>query len=152
MANIYNNTNESGASRVSRATAILPQAGALSLFTITGRVMISDIIGEVTTASAAGANNMKLIANPTVGADVDLCATVDVDADAIGTLYNITGTLADAMIATTSGAFKSQAAPVMVSAGTIDLSCSGSKAGLIKWTLLYIPIDLNSTVTAVAIP
>lgn len=152
MSTPFNNTNESGATRVSRGTAILPQTGVLSLFTVTGRVMISDIIGEVTDASAVGANNMKLIAAATVGADVDLCAVVDVDADAVGTLYTITGTLADAMVATTSGAVKSQALPQIVSAGTIDLSCSGSKAGKIKWTLFYIPIDLNSTVTAVAIP
>jgi hypothetical protein len=87
------------------------------------------------------------VANPTVGADVDLCAVVDIDGDAVGTLYHITGTFANAMIATTSGAFEVQS-PVMVAAGTIDLNCTGSTAGSIKWTVIYRALDADSTVVA----
>jgi hypothetical protein len=136
--------------RVTRANANLPQGVAAAIFTVSGgKVLISDIIGEVeTTAIAAGSNNMKLISNPTTGADVDLCATVDIDGDAIGTMYHITGTLADAMVATTSGSFLSQASVVTVAPGTIDLSCSASKTGKIKWTLVYIALDEGAKVIA----
>jgi len=131
---------------VQKATATTPQGTAGALFTVTGRVIVDQIIGEVTTEIGAGANNTKLIANPTVGADVDLCATVDIDGDAVGTLYHITGTLANQLIATTSGAFEAQAGSVMVAAGTIDLSCSASTAGSIKWTVIYRALDSGSSI------
>lgn len=147
MANTYNNENVAKPIRLAKATGTLPQSAAVAKFTVTGRVLIVDIIGEVTTAIGAGANNMKLIVNPTVGADVDLCAVLDIDGDAVGTMYHITGTLADALIATTSGAFESQSQVVEVSAGTIDISCSASKTGSVKWTLFYIPIDSGAKVS-----
>ncbi len=133
---------------VQRATATTPQGAAGNLFTVTGRVIIDQIIGEVTTEIGAGANNAKLVSNPTVGADVNLCAVLDIDADVVGTLYHITGTFANAMIATTSGAFEAQPTGAMVAAGTIDLNCTGSTAGSIKWTVIYRAIDANSSVTA----
>ena len=135
--------------RVERAAANLPQSTAAAIFNVTGgKVKILSIVGEVTTIIQAGANNMKLISNPTTGADVDLCAVVDIDTDAVGTMYNITGTLTDAMVATTSGAYKAQSNAVDVAAGTIDLSCSASKTGQIKWALYYLPIDSGAVVTA----
>jgi hypothetical protein len=82
---------------VQRATATTPQGTAAAIFTVSGRVFIDQIVGEVTTEIGAGANNMKLVANPTVKTDVDLCAVVDIDGDTVGTLYHITGTLANAM-------------------------------------------------------
>ena len=150
MATPYNSSTASPI-RVERTKANLPQSAAAPIFTVSGgKVLISDIIGEVeTTAIEAGANNMKLISNPTVGADVDLCAVLDIAADAIGTTYHITGTLTDALVAKTSGAGESQATPIEVSAGTIDLSCDASKTGKIKWTLFYIPIDSGAKVVKV---
>lgn len=102
---VYNNRATAKPIRVEKATATLPQSTAAAKFTVSGgKVLICDIIGEVTTIIEAGANNMKLISNPTVGADVDLCAVLDIAEDAVGTTYHITGTLADAMVAKTSGA------------------------------------------------
>ncbi len=132
-----------------RATATTPQGTAGALFTVSGRVFIDHIIGEVTVEIGAGANNTKLVSNPTVGADVDLCATTDIDADVVGTLYHITGTMVNAMLVTTSGAFEAQPTSVMVADGTIDLNCTGSTAGSIKWTVIYRAIDNASSVTAV---
>jgi hypothetical protein len=145
---MYNNLNVARAIRVERAKANLPQGIAVPIFTVSGgKILLCDIIGVVdTTVIQSGTNNMKLIANPTVGTDVDLCATVDIASDAVGTMYNITGTLSDAMIATTSGAFESQNSPIVIAAGTIDLSCDASKTGKIKWTLFYIPIDSGAKV------
>jgi len=135
--------------RVTRVAANLPQTTQTAYFTVSGgRVRITDIQGEVTTVIQAQLNNMQLISNPTVGADVDLCAVVDINGDAVGTMYNITGTLADAIVATTSGAMKSQADGVTVTAGTIDLDCSASSTGQTKWVLHYIPIDAGAYVTA----
>tara|TARA_Y100000034_G_C6905929_1_gene420363 strand:- start:371 stop:814 length:444 start_codon:yes stop_codon:yes gene_type:complete len=131
---------------VMRDTAALPQTAQAALFTVTGRVIVTQIVGEVTTVIETKANATKLVANPTVGADVDLCATDDITADAVGTLYSITGTLANAMVATTSGAFVAQAAPTVVADGTIDLNCAASNTGSVKWTVHYIPLDNGSSV------
>ena len=63
--------------KVSRATAALPQTTQSALFTVTGgRVMILGVVGEVTTIIQNQANNTKLVANPTTGTDVDLCAVL----------------------------------------------------------------------------
>ena len=133
---------------VQRATATTPQGAAGALFTITGRVFIDEIIGEVTTEIGAGSNNTKLVSNPTVGADVDLCAVLDIDADVVGTLYHITGTIANAMLKTVSGAFEAQPGGIMVADGTIDLDCTGSTAGNIKWTVIYRALDSGGSVVA----
>ena len=131
-----------------RAAAALPQTAAGALFTVTGKVIITDIIGEVTTVIQTQANNTKLVANPTVGADVDLCAVLDISADAVGSHYNITGTLANAMVNVAGGAGVAQAGRVIVKAGTIDLNCAASNTGAIKWTVHWIPIEKDADVVA----
>jgi len=131
---------------VERATATLPQGVQTAYFTVTGRVIVTQIVGEVTVVIQTQANATKLIANPTVGADVDLCGTNDITADAVGTVYTITGTLADNMVATTSGAVQAQPEGILVTAGTIDLDCAASNTGETKWTLHYVPLDAGSHV------
>ena len=129
-----------------RASATLPATTATPYFTVTGKVKIYQIIGEVTTVVQAQANAIKLISNPTVGADVDLCATVESNAAAVGSLLTITGTLANAMIKTVSAAVPSQASPVVVTAGTIDLSTAATNTGATKWTVIWEPIDQGAMV------
>lgn len=144
---VYNNSKSAKPFRVEKASASLPQTTAAALFTITGgKILLCDIIGEATAITPADANNMKLISNPTVGADVDLCATLNIASTAIGSTFHITGTLTDAMVKKVSGAGDSQASPIEVSAGTIDLSCDASKSGTMKWTMFYIPIDAGAKV------
>jgi len=133
-----------------RATAALPQTAQSALFTVTGLVQILEIRGEVTTQVGAVANATKLVANPTVGADVDLCATNNITGGTVGTLYSITGTLANAMVDTVSGALETQANPVTVAAGTIDVNCGGSDGGggRVKWTVLWRPVSVGATLVA----
>ena len=131
-----------------RATAALPATTAGALFTVTGRVKILAIIGVVTTVIQTQANDTKLIANPTVGADVDLCAANDISADAVGTVYSITGTLANAMVATTSGVGVAQAAALILEAGTIDLDCAATNTGAVKWKVIYEPVDPGASIIA----
>jgi len=135
---------------VERTTAVLPASTQTAYFTVSGRVLITQLVGEVTIIFDGTVNSIKLIANPTVGADVNLCAAVVATSDAVGTIYTITGTLADAMVATTSGAVQAQIAPILVTAGTIDLDATATDAtGSTKWCLHYIPLDAGSEVTVV---
>lgn len=131
-----------------RATGAMPQGAASALFTVTGKVKILNIIGEVTTILGATANALKLVANPTVGADVDMCATVEGNAAAVGSLFTITGTVANAMIKTVSACVPTQASPQIITAGTIDLNAAGSTTGSIKWTVVWEPVDQGAAVFA----
>lgn len=135
--------------RVQRATDTLPQTADEALFTITGgRVLLMQVVGEVTTVIQTQANNTKLKFNPTAtGADTDICAVLNISADAVGTLYGITGTVGDAMI---EGLLqlKAQAAPLILSEGDIELDCAASNTGSVKWDVYYIPLDEGATVAA----
>lgn len=133
---------------VERATSTLPQGapGQSTCFTVTGRIMLAKIVGEVTVQIQGVAVSIKLISNPTVGADVDLCTAVVINGDVVA-MYNITGTLGDAMVATTSGAMIAQISGIEIAAGTIDLYTDINATGKIKWTLHYVPIDRGSVVS-----
>ena len=131
---------------VARATAPLPQTGTDSLFTITvGRILLVGLIGEVTTVIQTQANNTKLTFNPTAtGASTDICANLNITGDAVGTLYSITGTIADAM--QDGMLMTTDMTNLILSEGTIDLTCAASNTGNVKWDMFYIPLDTGATV------
>jgi len=141
-------TNELKPIRIERSAATIPDTTQTAYFTVTGRVLITQIVGEVTTVVSGTATNIKLIFNPIVGADVDLCTATTITDDAVGTVYNITGTLSDALVTTTSGAVIAQASAIVVTAGTIDLDCTATNTGEVKWTVNYEPIDQGAKVIA----
>jgi len=132
---------------VQRAAKALPQSATEPLFTVAGgRVRITQILGEITTVVQAQACTLKLSANPTVGAAVDVCATLDINALAVGKLLGITGTFANAMVE--GLALPAQAAPTIVAPGTIDAITGASNTGGFRWTLRYAAIDEGATVVA----
>ncbi|MFJ5984314.1 hypothetical protein [Lentzea sp. NPDC092896] len=142
--------------KVDRATAALPQTTASPIFTVAGgRVLITGLIGEVTTAIQNQANNTKLIANPTTGSDVDLCAVVDVANLEVGGKLSLTPDLdatpfSVALDKQLAGAIPMgfAAKAICVAAGSIDLSCAASNTGSVKWSVFYVPLDDGATVTA----
>lgn len=134
---------------VERATAALPQTTQSALFTVTGgRILLTSIVGEVTTVIQTQANNTKIVSNPTTGTDVDLCAVLDISADQVGCLYGITGTFATAMVGANAGATVIPVNAIVVPVGTIDLSCAASNTGSVKWKITYVPLDDGASVAA----
>ena len=135
--------------KVDRTTAALPQTTQSALFTVAGgRVLITSIVGEVTTVIQTQANNTKIVSNPTTGTDVDLCAVLDITADQVGCLYGITGLFSDAMVGANAGATVVPRNAAVVPVGTIDLSCAASNTGSVKWSITYVPLDDGASVTA----
>lgn len=138
--------------KVQRATAALPQTAAGALFTVTGgKVLITSLVGEVTTVIQTQADNTKLTFDPTdAGATQDLCAVLDITADAVGTLYSITGTPATAMQDALNflPSSKVPAQPIVLKPGSILLDCAASNTGSVKWELTYIPLDNGASVAA----
>ena len=123
-----------------RATGITPQTGTSPIFTVTAPIRVLDIVGEVTTVMQTQANSINLAAIPTVGVSVDICAVLNVTAAAVGTTFGITGTLANAMTSNANGVLVSQAASVMIPAGTINQTASASSTGSIRWIIRYQPL------------
>src|ERR1043166_63476 len=124
---------------VTRASKVLPQTATEAAFTITGgRIILLQLLGECTVVIQTQACNLNIQSNPTAaGASLDLCAVLNISAKAVGTLFGMTGTLANAL---QSGvAILAQATPLILPVGTIDLVTSASNTGEIKWDLKYVP-------------
>lgn len=133
--------------RVERASATLPASTATPYFTVSGGpILLTQIYGVVTTVVQAQACNAKLIANPTTGSDVDLCAVLNITGAAAGSFLTITGTVGDAMLNLV--AVKVQALGLIVPVGSIDFSCSATNTGATRWVLHYVPLEADSAVVA----
>ncbi len=135
--------------RATRATANIPQSTTYSVFTIlNGRIMLIQIVGEVTTVIETQANATKLVSNPTTGSSEDMCATLDITADEAATLYGITGTVSDALVGVDAGLVESQGKALILPVGTIDLVCAASNTGQVKWEVWYVPLDAGALVVS----
>jgi len=138
--------------KVDRSAAGLPASTTGAIFTISGgRVMVTSIIGEVTTAIQAQANAVKLQFDPTdAGATQDLSATIETNAAAVGTMYSITGTPATAMQSALNfmSPDKMLARPLVLKPGSILVSAAATNTGQVKWTLTYVALDNGAAVSA----
>ena len=133
--------------RTERATATLPQTAAGALFTITGgRIVVTQIIGEVTVAIQNQANDTQLTHDPPTGTTTNLCADLNIANDEVGTLYGMTGVAGDAMIGT-GQTLQAQTRDVVLKPGSILLDCAASNTGSVKWTLFWAPLDAGAYVT-----
>ena len=135
---------------VQRAAGTLPQSGQSALFTVSGgKIMLVAIVGEVTSPIQNQLNNTKLVANPTVGSDRDMCAVADLANAPAGLTYALTGSaLEDAPVLHGQGIEMAQVNDVMIPAGTIDLNCAASNTGEMKWTAIWYPIDEGAELVA----
>lgn len=133
--------------RVEKATGTLT-AATVPLFTVAGgKVLVTSIVGEVTTAITV-ANSYKLQHNPTVGATKDLVAATDIgttDTPA-GNLLGFQGLTGDSIL-TGPGAVPTIKQPIVLTAGQIEHVSAGSD-GAITWVVTYIPLDDGASLVA----
>jgi hypothetical protein len=119
-----------------------------SLFNVVGgRVIVKNLLGEVTTGLEAKANACKFDFTPTGGATVDLSAGVECNGDVAGTLYSITGLPATAMSVTIGNAV-SQTYDIILKPGVIGFNTAADATGNIKASVVYIPIDDGAYIEA----
>ncbi len=136
---------------INRATDTLPATTTEDIATIAGgRVILTGIVGEVTTQIANATTNLKLIGTPTVGTALDICANLDIDQDEVGTLYGITGLFTDAMLTNVAGATVMPRNGVVLNAGTLAIETGATGAGAIKWTITWLPLDTGATMVTIA--
>lgn len=137
-----------GGFRTRRDTAALPASIAAPIFMISiGRILLLGIVGEVTTVIQTQPNNAKLVCNPTVGANLDICADLDITDDPVGLLYGITGTFANPLIGSGTAVPWPQRR-VVLPPGTLDLSCAATSTGSVKWDLYWVPLDDGASAVA----
>jgi len=136
--------------RVERATAVLPQTANAPIFNIlTGRVMLTLLVGQITVVMGAVANLTRLLAVPTGATQTFLCIATDTANYAAGDLLSINGDFGLPLEpAATGGAVEGMVVPVILRPGTLDLDCAGNNTGSVRWTLCYVPIDNGAAVTA----
>ena len=124
-----------------------------TLWTYTGGIRIVHIFGIVKTVLTAGATTVKLSVKPDAQTAVDICATKDINGFAAGSLLEITGTAAGAMVGTTAVAVRAPATQVSpitticVTSGIITVTYGAATVGAITWYLVWEPLTIAATVT-----
>lgn len=136
--------------RVDRTTADTITNTAVPLFTVgTGRILLTQLTGKVTTIIGAGVTNAKFQFNPTTGATNDMCANLDIDTDEAGALYSLTGIAADAMLRSESGAVRGMTSQgIILDVGDIEFFTNADRTGSISYQAWYIPLDNGATLVA----
>lgn len=131
------------------------------LFTVSGLVLVTGIVGLVTTAMTV-ANTVKLVANPTTGTSSDLVAATDLgttDTPA-GNLLSISGAPTGSIvsgigavgkfpISKVSTDFLGSVDGIYLAAGVIQQVTTGtSPDGVITWYVSYVPVAAGATIVA----
>lgn len=144
---------------VTKVSNLADGSGTDDLFTVTGRVLITSLTGEVTTV-IGGAATMKL--RDTTNS-VDLCAATTIDTDAVGTMYALTNIAASILNGTgmtpvigsipnltgSTNVFVRVVGDVQAPL-TISHVLDAADTGAVTWTLSYWPLVSGATVAAAA--
>lgn len=141
---------------IPRATAVLPTVAQSpqNIFTVTGgRIVITSLIGEVTTAIGATPQTLKIssLASAAGASAVDLCApSADISTAAIGTHLTLPQIVSDPMVTDIASLSGVLASPLryIIPAGAITLTSTATNTGSVKWDIMYVPLDLGVIVAA----
>lgn len=132
---------------VDRATEGLPATTSDNLFAVTGKVKILSIRGEVTTAIQDTAGTVAINAYDGTTA-TNLAAATSVRNNGVGTLWAITGTVANSIQTAVAGGIY-QLTPSTVDGGSgyyIRITTNATQTGSVKWSVDYVPLDPGATV------
>lgn len=123
-----------------------------NIFTFSGTLEIMAIWGRITTAIQAQTTNIKLsVINDALTA-YDICANVDGNAGAVGTLLSITGTAANAGVLTANGVLApTQASRIITTcttSGVIKATFGAASTGAILFGVQWRPLSQGATLAA----
>lgn len=135
---------------VAKTAATVPQTTTQHLFVVSGgRVLVTLLVGQVTTIIQSTDPVLKVTSTPTTGTAVDVASTVDTSSLEVGGLLTVEGD-GTALIKGNAGAglFGSQIGRWICPIGYVDLISGASKTGATKWDLFFIPLDEGATVVS----
>lgn len=123
-----------------------------NIFTYTGTIEIMAIVGRVTTVVQAQTTNIKLSVVSDALSSYDICANVDGNAAAVGTLLSITGTAANAGVLTANGVLApTQASRIIATcttSGVIKATYGAASTGAILFMMMWRPVSAGCVVAA----
>jgi len=151
MSSVSNNTSVrlNALGRYAKTSSYTLVVETKSLFTVTGIVLVTGLLGYVDTAITV-ANTVKLQVNPTTGTTGDLCAATDIGTtdtpagDLLGLPPLPAGSLLFGIGAVRVGATATFAA----AAGTIDQVTATGADGAVTWHITYVPVSADGNVVA----
>ena len=136
---------------VAKAAATLPATTTQDIFTISGgRVLVTVLVGEVTTAIQNQGCNLKVTSVPTTGSAVDVAANLAVANFEKGALLVVEGD-GTAIIGAAAGAGHAGAADprlFILPVGTVRIETSATNTGATKWDMWYFPLDDGAVVAS----
>jgi len=137
--------------KVDRTAAVLPATTTGHLFQVSGgKVVVTGLVGEVTTVCDSTATTVKITSTPTTGTAVDLTSTTAVTSKEVGALITLPLTLGGALNVQNAGAGEMPGAvQFVVPIGYIDCITSATNAGAVKWSVTYVPLDEGASIAAV---
>lgn len=129
---------------VQKATGTLTNASGVALFTVTGLVKVTNLVGVVTTAITV-ANSYALVFDGALGTDYTIATAAD-----IGTTDTVAGDLLPVEMDGSALAVANRAVlnpGIYLKDGTIEHNSTGTD-GAITWHLTYVPISAGASVVA----
>ena len=133
--------------QVIKAAQALPQTATATLATVSGgAVMVTSMLGLVTTVIGGTATNLSLGTAPTVGttSTTGIAAAAAITSKEAGTWVvplvsvGVGGTL---VVATNGGTAVFLPTPFIVPAGTITWTTSASTTGQMRWYFTWVALD-----------
>lgn len=137
--------------KVERSTAALPSSTLGNIFTVsTGRIVVTSLVGEVTTVLGAGVNTITIGVAPTVGAGsaTALGTSATITTAAVGSHFAANPGGATVIDVSTQAGVVLPAFGFLADPGSITITTSATVTGSVKWTLTYVPWDDAATVAA----
>lgn len=134
--------------KVDKATATIPQTAAQTLFTVSGgRVLVTGLLGEVTTAIGGVATTVKVSTVPTIGTGVDIASATAITSKEVGALVSLPPVAGAVAVFNAGGGGQfCTSTPYIIPTGTLTYTTSASTTGAIKWSITYVPLDDGASV------
>lgn len=138
----------------SGAGVALPATTTGQLFRVKGgRVVVRALLGQVTTAIQAQADNVKVSSkaldalSAVIGTAVDIAANVDVTGLQVGGFYFVEGDGTAAVLSNAGGVLGgTNDGSWIAPQGEIYLTTSATNTGAVKWDIWYQPLDSGAFV------
>lgn len=121
---------------------------------MSGLVLVTGIVGLVTTVMDGTVTSINLNHDPTVGAAANLCAATVITSDTAGTLYGFIGTDITTLLVSSGVAAPSEAytqlpaARIVLNNGVVGMVGTAANTGVVTWHLTYVPISSGASVVA----
>lgn len=141
---------------VTKPAAAIPQTATANLYTVAGgNVLVTSILGQVTTVIGGTATTLAIGLAPTTGTAQTggIATAVAITSKEVGTWVSAQasagggGALVVGGSTGTAGGAPFLPAAFVAPVGTITITTSASTTGAMKWYLSYIPLDVGASVS-----